>query len=375
MDCGYCHKHFINNRTLSTHQATAKYCLEIQGMDSHANYICITCEQSFSREDSCNRHMIACTNTKPGQVIGKLRTDNDKLRTDTDAMVEKLRNDNDKLRIDNDKLRTDNDAIVEKLRTDNDAIVEKLRIDNDKLRTDNDAIVEKLRTDDALVEKLRSDNYSKEGMIALMQDKIDRQEAKNISMEKSLIDMNVLQAKVEIYKSQSMEDRECIKQIAKQPKMITTTTNILNMHTLDLSDDRVKNIVDQYYNIDYLLAGSKGVAQFTIDKVLTKPDDKMIYSLTDRSREAYNFKNADGVMEKDIKGRKLREVVYKNGIKEKAFSIANNMVLENPVKADELRCIEYALEVADLDPSTIRTKEVNDKVEHAYCKELRETAC
>jgi hypothetical protein len=129
------------------------------------------------------------------------------------------------------------------------------------------------------------------------------------------------------------------------------------------------------YNLDYLLAGSKGVAQFTIDKVLTKPDDKMIYSLTDRSREAYNFKNAHGVMEKDIKGRKLREVVYRNGIKEKAFSIANCMVLEDPVKADELRCIEYALEVADLDPNTISTKEVNDKVEHVYCKELRETSC
>jgi hypothetical protein len=41
------------------------------------------------------------------------------------------------------------------------------------------------------------------------------------------------------------------------------------------------------------------------------------------------------------KGRKLREVVYKNGIKKKAFLIANTMVLEDPVKADELKCVEY----------------------------------
>jgi hypothetical protein len=264
--------------------------------------------------------MVCCENTFYGKLIDKLRTDNDKLRTD------------------NDKLRTDNDAMVEKLRSDN----EELRTDNDKLRTDNDAMVEKLRSDN---EELRTN-------------------------------MKVLQAKVEIYKSQAKESKDCIEQIAKQPKMITTTTtNILNMHTLDLSDDRVKNLVDQHYNIDYLLAGAKGVAQFTVDKVLTKPDDKVIYSLTDRSREAYNFKNVEGVIEKDTKGRKLREVVYKNGLKEKALSIANTMVLEDPVKADELRCIEYALEVVDLDPNTIRTKEMNDKAEHAYCKELRETAC
>jgi hypothetical protein len=355
MNCGYCHKRFTNSKTLKTHQSSAKYCLEIQGVDIDQSYICITCEQSFSRESVCIRHSSTCKTTMYGHVIDKLRTDIDKLRNEID------------------KLRTDNDAMVEKLRSDN----EKLRTDNDamveKLRSDN----EKLRTDDALVEKLRSDNYSKEGMIALMQDKIDRQEAKIISTEQSLIDINVLQKEVEIYKSQAKESKDCIEQIAKQPKIITTTTNtnILNMHILDLSDDRVKNLVDQHYNIDYLLAGAKGVAQFTIDKVLTKPDDKMIYSLTDRTREAYNFKNAEGVIEKDIKGRKLREVVYKNGIKEKAFSIANTMVTENPVKADELKCIEYALEVADLDPNTIRTTDVNNKVEHAYCKELRETAC
>jgi hypothetical protein len=319
MDCEYCDRHFSNKTTLKTHQENAKYCLTIQGKcSSSAIHICITCEHIFTSKAGCDKHMVLCKNTVHGQLIEKLRTDNDKLRND-----------------------------------------------NDKLRNDNDAIID----------KLRSDNYSKEGMVALMQDKIDRQESKLISMEQSLSNMNVLQAKVDIYKSQADESKDCIEQIAKQPKNTTTTNNILNMHTLDLSDDRVKNIIEEYYNIDYLLAGSKGVAQFTIDKVLTKPDDKIIYSLTDRSREAYNFKNVEGVIEKDTKGRKLREVVYKNGIKEKAFSIANHMVLEDPVKADELKCIEYALEVADLDPTTIRTKEVKDKAEHIYCKELREKAC
>jgi hypothetical protein len=313
MDCEYCNKYFKTNHILNVHQKTAKYCLKLQGKTVEmigTKYCCDICGKLSTVKYAYDKHMLRCLNTPAGQMISKLRRDND-------------------------------------------------LICNGK---------------DAIINSLRTDTYSQGGMIALMQDKIDRQEAKIITMENALIDMNVLQKEVAIYKSQAKESKDCIEQIAKQPKM-TATTNILNMHTLDLTDDRVKNIIDEYYNLDYLLAGSKGVAQFTVDKVLTKPDDKIIYSLTDRSREAYNFKNVEGVVEKDTKGRKLREVVYKNGIKEKAFLIANTMILEDPVKADELRCIEYALEVADLDPSTIRTKEANDKVEHAYCKELRETAC
>jgi hypothetical protein len=316
MECGYCKKILSSYSNLKNHQQNTKYCLKLQGrfdIQKDTTCICYICEKLFTTKNTCDKHVVLCRATPVGQLICNLRgrlADNEKLRSDSDFVIEKLRN----------------------------------------------------------------DNYSQVGMIALMQDKIDRQEAKIISTDQLVIDMNVLQNEVTIYKSQAIQKQDCIEQMAKQPKM-TSTTNVLNMHALDLSDDRVKSIIEEYYNIDYLLAGSKGVAQFTIDKVLTKPDDKIIYSLTDRSREAYNFKNVHGVIEKDTKGRKLREVVYKNGIKEKAFSIANTMVLEDPDKADELRCIEYALEVADLDPSTIRTKEVNDKVEHAYCKELRETAC
>jgi hypothetical protein len=311
--CEYCLKRFVNKNTLKNHQLNAKYCLKIQGKITMKNEVI----------DVIKYICGTCTKQSSTKEIHK-RHISWCIETLPGQVITKLRND------------------IEKIRTDND--------------------------------KLQNNNYSKEGMIALMQDKIDRQEAKIISFEQSLTDINVLQTKVDIYKNQADEKQECIEQIAKQPKM-TTNNNILNMHTLDLSNDRVENMIEEYYSIDYLLAGAKGVAQFTVDKVLTKPDDKIIYSLTDRSREAYNFKNVEGVIEKDTKGRKLREVVYKNGIKEKAFSIANNMVLKDPIKAVELRCIEYALEVADLDPSTIRTKEVNDKVEHAYCKELRETSC
>jgi hypothetical protein len=353
----------MNKHTLKTHQSNTIYCLKIQGKHNllkDKNCLCITCDKSFSNKSGCDKHMLHCISTPSGKLIEKLRNDICKLRNDHSSMIEKVRNDSDYMI---EKLRNDHSSMIEKVRNDSDYMIGKLRNDNS--------------SKEGMIEKLRNDNSSKEGMIDLMQDKIDRQEAKIISTEKSLIDMKVLQNEVEIYKSQAKESKDCIEQIAKQPKITSssTTNNIINMHTLDLSDDRMKNIIEEYYNIDYLLAGSKGVAQFTVDKVLTKPNDKMIYSLTDRSREAYNFKNVEGVIEKDTKGRKLREVVYKNGIKEKAFLIANTMVLEDPVKADELKCIEYALEVADLDPNTIRTKEVNDKVEHAYCKELRETSC
>jgi hypothetical protein len=156
MDCGYCTKRFANRTSLNTHQKTAKYCLEIQGVDSlsSSNYICVICDQGFSREDTCHKHMVRCGNSICGKAITKLRTDRD-------VMIEKLRIDNEKLHKDNysqgcmiDRQEAKNISmekslidIIEKLRTDN----EKLRTDNEKLRTDD----EKLRTDD---EKLRTDN-------------------------------------------------------------------------------------------------------------------------------------------------------------------------------------------------------------------------
>ena len=51
---------------------------------------------------------------------------------------------------------------------------------------------------------------------------------------------------------------------------------------------------------------------------------------------------------------------------------AQDFMIEDPAKAIELKCLECAMEVADLDPNVLRSKEVENRVTHQYCKELRE---
>jgi hypothetical protein len=70
-------------------------------------------------------------------------------------------------------------------------------------------MIKKLRND---IGEIRDDS---DAMIARMQDKIDSQEAKISSMEQSLTDMNVLQAKLEIYRTLSDNKQYCLEDISK----------------------------------------------------------------------------------------------------------------------------------------------------------------
>jgi hypothetical protein len=325
MECGHCEKIFSNKNNLKIHQRTAKYCLILQGktlevIDKDTKYCCGICSKLSTVKSAYDKHMLRCLKTSAGQMITKLRTN-----------IEEL------------------DTIIKT----------------------HDTII---KTRDTSIDILRNDIYSKDGMIALMQDKIDRQEAAILSMEKSLIDIGILRKEVDIYKSQAAESKNCIEEIAKQPKISTTNTtnNTLNMHKLDISDDRVKSVIEVHFGRDYMMDGAKGVAKLIIDNILDGPDGMKVYSLTDRAREYYQFKNSDGIIEKDTKGRKLLEVVYKNGINEKTLEIQQQMMIDEPDRI--LECLASALEVKDLDPNVIRSKSDKDKVEHMFCKELRETA-
>jgi hypothetical protein len=227
--CEYCLKRFANKNTLKTHQMNAKYCLKLQGkittiiakqkIYDDIEYICGTCSKRSSRKEIHDKHVNWCIDTLHGQMIAKLRIDNEKLRTDSDAMTEKL----------------------------------------------------------------HSDNSSKEGMIALMQDKIDRQEAKNISMEKSLIDM------------QDKIDRQ-------EAKIISTEQSLSDMKVLQKEVEIYKNQTEDYANKLYEKNENKDKCTNVLEGKLTAVVDKNVIKMeVDRllqnkyrknhSRVVYNEKN------------------------------------------------------------------------------------
>lgn len=161
-----------------------------------------------------------------------------------------------------------------------------------------------------------------------------KNENKNYLEENQRLRENMAELRGEL-KSTSKAS-ECVYEIAKQPKIInssnssnTSNTNhnnnkILNISTsLNFKDiDRVKEIIDKNCDINHILAGQKGVAQFAAKHLLLDEDGKFIYLCTDPSRNSFKYKNENGLIEKDLEAKKLANYLVDGGIHEKVKDLS-----------------------------------------------------
>jgi hypothetical protein len=121
------------------------------------------------------------------------------------------------------------------------------------------------------------------------------------------------------------DDHELIKEIAKQPKT-TTNNNILNINTcLDFTNiDKIKDVIENDFNINYALDGQKGLAKFVKDKLLKDDEGNPIYVCTDPSRQIFRYKDNTGEIKKDVEAKKLTEYIVDGGIKKKTVDVASD---------------------------------------------------
>lgn len=137
----------------------------------------------------------------------------------------------------------------------------------------------------------------------------------------------------------------CIEDMAKQPKKQT-----LNMlPPLTLTQIEATQVIDNCFDNQYFYDGQKGAAKFVVDNLLTDSDGKLKYVCTDPSRQIFKFKNGDGDMKKDVKAKKLTEMLIP-GLKHKVINISKeefdkysgnvDMVLIISTKQSELSNIQ-----------------------------------
>ncbi len=105
----------------------------------------------------------------------------------------------------------------------------------------------------------------------------------------------------------------------------TTTTNNLNITTaIDFNDTtKIKELLNDDYNINYIIDGQKGIAKFVVDKLLKDEDGKLLYICTDPSRQIFKYKDNKGEIKKDVEAKKLTNYIVNSGIKKKTIDIAN----------------------------------------------------
>ena len=117
---------------------------------------------------------------------------------------------------------------------------------------------------------------------------------------------------------------------------INNSNKILNIGCLDLnSTEKIKTILDDKFDHNYIIDGQKGVAQFVVDHYLKDDDGKLKYVCTDPSRQIFKYKDDLGDIQKDVKAKKLTKTLIDGGLKEKNNIISEFWWTTNEGKTDK----------------------------------------
>lgn len=140
-------------------------------------------------------------------------------------------------------------------------------------------------------------------------------------------ELSFYKGKVDVMK----DDHECLLKLAAQPKTTTNTiTNnkVLNLGTLDLSQERLRSIIQSELTYNHGVDGQRGIAGFVNDKVLIDDDGNSTYLCTDPSRKVFKYKDEEGKECKDLEARNLTKALVDANIIETTQEVCMKWCLD-----------------------------------------------
>ena len=94
--------------------------------------------------------------------------------------------------------------------------------------------------------------------------------------------------------------------------------------TIDFDDvNKIKDIIEEDFNINYAIDGQKGIANFLADKFLKDENGDLTYICTDPSRYVFKYRDSSGEFKKDLEAKKLTNYIIQGGIKKKTVDVSN----------------------------------------------------
>ena len=157
INCEFCKKDFSTKGVLLSHQKTAKYCLEIQGINikNNCNFKCDYCDKTFTLKHNLNDHNSICKQKKIKE------TEDNKIK-EYDVEIKKIKDEH------------------KKEINDRDNQIKKIKVEYKKEINQKDDQIKKIR-----------DDYEREHKkeVELLNQIISKLEAKLESYEKRLFDM------------------------------------------------------------------------------------------------------------------------------------------------------------------------------------------
>jgi hypothetical protein len=139
-----------------------------------------------------------------------------------------------------------------------------------------------------------------------------------------------------------LQDHEVVQKMALQPKISTTNNNNkIKINNFFDNPEKIKQMINEKLNKNYICDGQKGVAQFAYDTLLKDEEGNMNYICSDPSRHIFKFQNSEGNIEKDIKANKLTNMLIDAGITNKTLSVAPSLWTEDDGKIDSIKFQTY----------------------------------
>jgi hypothetical protein len=147
---------------------------------------------------------------------------------------------------------------------------------------------------------------------------------KDLEIEKFKKEINELNFEIVSLKAEnnifSKGHQEMIK-LAKQPK----NNNNITIGNFFNDTEKVKDIINTKLDRFDIAAGQKGIAQFAAKNILKNDDGFLNYVCTDQSRGIFNLLTESGECEKDIKAKKLTNLLFESGLKTKTHDIGKSL--------------------------------------------------
>ena len=152
------------------------------------------------------------------------------------------------------------------------------------------------------------------------------------------------------YKEQVKDLQDKLDRIANKaidrPTINTTNNTTLNIASfMDFNDiDKIKNTIENRLNINHVVDGQKGLANFVKDNLLTDDTGKLLYICTDPSRNIFKYKDTNGEIKKDVEAKKLTGSIIQGGLRAKTAILGNEWLQNEENSNDYLHKLEIMLE-------------------------------
>jgi len=262
MNCTFCNKTFSTKGSLTLHQTTAKYCLEIQGKKVETLFTCSHCSKEFTLQSTLNEHLSVCKEKK--------RLDD----------IEKEKEIKREFEIHQKKVQKKHEKIVKDL----EAKIQHKDKENEK--------------------QLSETKHHYEEKIA---DIIAEKDKQIVRLEEML----------------KVKDKAIMDIAFAKTKILTqnnTNNNIVvnNNYCINLKDvDKLNQVIEERMNKNVIQGGIHGFTNMIKQHYLSSPDGQLGYKCVDTSRQKFEYTDENGEKREDFKADELRQTLAVSNLEQK----------------------------------------------------------